>query len=332
MQREFCGRRDGLTGRTGESIVKRVFRRIWHSILASWFMLCYLINRTIGRLWYGSPESDLYSLAWLMPEVSVKPLIKVLRCDGDVSCREQCCWCLGHLGDKRAIPALFDELVSGCEDNEWWAANALGEIGGTEAREALIHALVDGSAHRHGNVALGLSKIGDPSILPLLIDLLDRIEPKQKLKVATAIARFGDKKTADIVISTLFRYPVSREYHYESDFTPLFGDYTKLILDAATIKMYISEGYRNPVYPMENILPAVKAICADTSQIATNLLHKIVARPGVRVDFGWTCDTGQMFGMLDFSKSIQLAQDELAKRGNPAYSAEAYLEAYAWTI
>lgn len=97
------------------------------------------------------------------------------QCDIDRTPIDDVCWDMGHMKEKRAVPALIRVLerlpkIPG-------AAYALGEIGDPRGAPILMKVLQDGTGY-DGREITALGQLRYRPAVPILIDRLDRARPK----------------------------------------------------------------------------------------------------------------------------------------------------------
>ena len=124
----------------------------------------------------------------------------------------------------------------------------------------------------------------------------------------------------------------------------VFKDYAEIIeglVGYETTKESWGEGRTDYSYDISGSRAALGRLCAIQSPIASNLLHHAATLPDVMVtvrvgEAEYSAENpGGMAGTekpLSFAPVREAAQEELAKRGNPAYDATTYGVVGCWTI
>ncbi|MFQ5749920.1 MAG: HEAT repeat domain-containing protein [Planctomycetota bacterium] len=82
-------------------------------------------------------------------------------------------WCLGQLGDARAVPILAETLSSQDPGVREMAAASLAAIPSPAAVPPLRRALLDADADTRRNAAVGLARHGDPGGREVLLSMLE---------------------------------------------------------------------------------------------------------------------------------------------------------------
>lgn len=104
-------------------------------------------------------------------QLAIKPLIIGLR-DHDAKARKFSAWCLGEIGNTKAVSAL----ISALEDDDWEVrcnvASALGQIGDRRATEPLMKSIRKGEYRDEDYaIAQALGSIGDVRALEVLVEV-----------------------------------------------------------------------------------------------------------------------------------------------------------------
>lgn len=78
----------------------------------------------------------------------------------------------------------------------------------------------------------------------------------------------------------------------------------------------------NMIASSEESLAAIEGLCKVVSPVTTNILHKVKGKKDIILKTG-SC-TSFSEETMSFDKEREMAKEELAKRGNPAYELKAY--------
>lgn len=295
---------------------------------------------------------------------AVEPLIQALK---DEDLRDRAASALGKIG-KPAVESLIQALKDEDKDLRGRSAWALDELGwkpgndtekahyliakggwdelvkvGEPAVEPLIEALQDEAGDVRQGAALALGAIGDAKAVQPLIQALQVDAMYVRRKSAKALGEIGDLRAAGAIIDWLFGYPWFIGDPRELDswigaMKNLFGDYTALILKAASVKIereITRKGVKYDAgkihYYLRESDEAVSELCKVSTQISSNILHKVLQRKDIEVQVSWSC-AFKRYGTLSFEAQREMAKKELKRRGNPPYDPSAYLNEEAWKL
>ncbi|HEX2915226.1 MAG TPA: HEAT repeat domain-containing protein [Chloroflexia bacterium] len=139
-------------------------------------------------------ENAAYALGIIGKEEALFPLIKVLK-DAQVSVRVWTANALGHLGDKRAIPALIETLKTdkNCKVREA-SVYALQELADPNTTEVLIQALKDKYWGVRWNAIDALLHIEGVQAIPLISKALNDRNSEVRKWAAQCLGIVGDER------------------------------------------------------------------------------------------------------------------------------------------
>jgi len=142
-------------------------------------------------------------------EPAVKPLINVLKDEGDMNARIKATMILGDIKDNRAIEPLIDALkykseAPGQESTilRVEAAKALGTIKDARAAGPLIEALSVEDMRVRESAAVALRQIGKPAVEPLIASLKSN-SMSVKLSAAMILGDLKDNSAVEPLIQEL---------------------------------------------------------------------------------------------------------------------------------
>ena len=290
-------------------------------------------------------------------QASVDCLIKVLEHEGWLgfsfrTVRHVCIRSLGKLGDPKAIDPIGQFIDD--RDLKKEALEALGnfkepkaqnliiaELNGEDMKTA-IKALSNSSGETVLTALVGTLENYSDHFIDITIDLLEAINRIAAHSIKKSYYLSSTGRLINYFFENVNSDPI-RDYiacdfvirSDESGFENLFGDYTSFVLDTATLysKSLKSSGrdYEMYSYNAEQSLKAIRTLCKINSQISTNLLHKVSEKQDISVVI-------QRSGGFETKKTFSLeehrslADEELLRRGIPAYDASAYLKCNNWII
>lgn len=151
---------------------------------------------SLGR----QPEELLTS----MGTAGVRPLIAQLK-DRDPLVRRHAAYCLGEIGDPRAVAPLIAALEDRQPLIRRHAAAALGKIGNARAVKPLISVLNDRTeeAHVRMSAAEALGQIGEPGAVDSLIGSLQDENWGVRSRSARALGNMNDPRALEPLICAL---------------------------------------------------------------------------------------------------------------------------------
>jgi len=266
----------------------------------------------------------------------VKGLIKALK-HKDKDVREKVARALGNIGDAIAVEPLIQALKDGDWSVRYQAVEALGKIGDARAVESLIQTLKNGVGCVRWRAVEALSEIGDARAVEPLLQALEDIYINVQNAAAKAIGEIGDLRAAEAIIYWLFmpkttwvnsnlERPGLIQTKGQLDswivaMKNLFGDYTALIIKAS-IALWAEWAELSD--------KAFHKLCEFSTQISSNILHKISTRKDV-----WCARPSEPAltkVRISFESQREMAKKELERRGNPPYDPSAYLNKEAWKL
>jgi HEAT repeat protein/predicted CopG family antitoxin len=279
---------------------------------------------------------------------AVEPLILALR-DDYYEIRRKSAEALGRIGDARAVEPLVQALRDRDEEVRIKAAEVLGKIGDARVVEPLIEVLKYGKEELRRKAAEALGRIGDVRAEePFILALKDKDEEVRKM-AAESLAKIGDARLAETLMVFVFddAYVISKgKSGWIEKLKSLFGDYTWLIVKAASLKIKsrsskgrygIDSEFYNPhdeyEYDLCDAMQATGKLCEIHTIISNNILHLIQKRKDIEVKkafFHVTMDAE--VETFDFESQRALAREEVRKRGNPPYDPSVYLNKKSWKL
>jgi hypothetical protein len=190
-----------IYGRERGCIMKKItFIILVFSLLSGLAYLCGCGEPTIDELIQDLSDSDReYDARWALVEIgepAVEPLIAALD-DGNSEIRSWAMWCLGEIGDPRAVEPLITILHD--EKKYWWgtAKSSLIEIG-APAVEPLVACLKEADADVAERACDTLVSIGAPAVEPL-IDVLGHSDEDIRDLAFWALDDIGDPAAEPLI-------------------------------------------------------------------------------------------------------------------------------------
>ena len=274
---------------------------------------------------------------------------------------------LAQLRDSKAVEPLVEALNDSDEQIQILAASALGSIGDRRAVEPLIQALTIGfGGSNFDSVKKALVSIGDTE--SLIQALKNSPNQHTQDRLALTLGSLGDKKAAEPIINWLFEPEqlgliIADRYSYEDRFIEctynpfdsttrswvtnlhcLLNGYDQIILEIATgVEKYVWADMAQTTCRLDLSVSnnAIKKICDMQTQVASNILCKVVLREDATLEFKgmqskrgkdgtsyWEHTTERR--TLRFWRQRKMAEEELKRRENPGYDSKAYLESDSW--
>ncbi len=270
---------------------------------------------------------------------AVEPLIQALKYS---NLRSEAIEILGEIGDARAIEPIIQVMPLEKGFSVITMNRALTKITGKPAVEPLIQALKYKDLKLEATRILG--DIGDARAVEPLSTVLSDEDWGTQIVAFFALLKIRDFRSAQAIVDWLFsEYPalVLRTHQFNSEsyidaMRNLFGEYAALILKASIIKEEIIPGPGKEDtgtynYNLKQNEEAILELCNISSQISSNILHKISQRRDIKVTISWSCSFYD-YGALSFESQREIARNELKRRGNPPYDPATFLSEEAWKL
>jgi len=256
---------------------------------------------------------------------TVEPLIQTLK-DGNIF-SESLYTTLGEMGDARAIEPLIQALKDEKSPSACLKAErALVRIGMRDVRaiELLVKALEDKDSYVQDAAAKAIGEIGDLRVAEATINWL--FTPKKTLM---GHAWYGTPPPTWYKAPSVERPGLNYIDSWIDAMKNLFGDYTALLIKASISG--IEEEWNEAVYKL----------CEISTQISSNILHKISTRKSVEYADAVFDEEKEawirkppvpVFRTESFFHQRCMAKEELERRGNPPYDPSVYLNKEAWKL
>ena len=275
------------------------------------------------------------ALAQLRDSRAVEPLVQALN-DGNEQIQVMAASALGSIGDKRAVQPLVQALTTGFGGSSFDSIkNALVSIGDAES---LIQALRDSpNQHTQDRLALTLGSLGDKKAAEPIINWL--FEPRQLGLIIADRYSFEDR-----FIECTYNPFDSTARAWVTNLHSLLDGYDQIILEIATgVEKYVWVEMTQTTSKLDLAVSnnAIKKLCDIQTQVASNILCRVVLREDATLEFKgmqskrgkdgisyWEHTTERR--LLRFWRQRKMAEEELKRRGNPGLNSSAYLENDAW--
>lgn len=263
---------------------------------------------------------------------------------------------------KPAVEPLTRALEDKKKDVREAAVEALGKIKDKRAVKSLTQALMDEDEDVRKVVTKTLEERGESWLEPLVQALMDEDEDARQ-EAAKTLGKIGDTRAADAIINWLFMNPLKKrrwrytQHTYGSSNTQsgteedpqifwkkalknLLGDYTDLVLKAFKYTEFedtsvgiTHESHDSYEYNLSESDKAIRKLCEISTQISTNILHKISQKRDIEVEVSYDSSCSQSsYDTLSFESQRKVAKKELERRGNPPYDPSAYLKKENWKL
>lgn len=275
------------------------------------------------------------ALAQLRDSKAVEPLVEALN-DSNEQIQILAASALGSIGDKRAVEPLIQALTTGFGGSSFDSVKrALVSIGDAES---LIRALKDSpNQHAQDRLALTLGSLGDRKAVEPIINWL--FEPRQLGLIIADRYSFEDR-----FIERTYNPFDSTTRTWVTNLHSLLDGYDQIILEIATgVEKYVWAEMTQTTCKLDLAVSnnAIKKLCDIQTQVASNILCRVVLREDATLEFkGMQSKRGKdgtsywehttEARTLRFWRQRKMAEEELKRRGNPGLDSSAYLKKEAW--
>lgn len=236
---------------------------------------------------------------------------------------------------------------------DWKSIATFGDKGREVLNEALeIFKADDSGADTFHDIQSALlelqAKTGD---FDSVVKQLDDPDEKIREQARRSILEKAEARSRSHLVEYLFRYPKRyftagasfgfdhEEYRFEdseeylsdvSFYSPVFIDFTEIILKLAGYKSFISDYDFH--YPLEENLASLAQLCGIKSKVADNILHLVVNRADIQAYKSANEYGGLYPGVVSLDKLRKAAAEELQKRGNPNYDSSVFSSEENWKL